>query len=341
MTVGSAPSRYGTSTEMVRSEHGAANSARRWALTAKSALMQLEPSPRETEVLSLLGEHLSNAQVAQRLFISERTVETHVSSLLRKLGLRDRRAPAVYALSRQRPTPLSCTGRPSLLPLCGQGSRACRTGLRPVPTAPGHPGGARGRRQDRLLLRAMEGRRERLRTWLSWPEAATRRQWRGRWPAPLAWSSRGRAPCQPSPSSWPQSPWFWCSTTVSMCWTAPPASPATYGPPLPTSSSPPAGAFGPSCRARLGRRPTAPARRRAAFMERASRAAPQALPSLDEDKVLELCQRLEGLPLVSRAGRCPSGRSASTTWPPASTGPWTSWARANAPMTANAACGPH
>ena len=59
--------------------------------------MQLEPSPRETEVLGMLGEHLSNAQIAQRLFISDRTVESHVSSLLRKLGLGDRRALAGYA----------------------------------------------------------------------------------------------------------------------------------------------------------------------------------------------------------------------------------------------------
>jgi predicted ATPase/DNA-binding CsgD family transcriptional regulator len=53
-------------------------------------------SAREAEVLTLLGEHLSNAEIAARLFISVRTVESHVSSLLRKLHLPDRRA-----LSRQ------------------------------------------------------------------------------------------------------------------------------------------------------------------------------------------------------------------------------------------------
>ncbi|KES06003.1 ATPase [Streptomyces toyocaensis] len=53
-------------------------------------------SAREAEVLALLGEHLSNAEIAARLFISVRTVESHVSSLLRKLHLPDRRA-----LSRQ------------------------------------------------------------------------------------------------------------------------------------------------------------------------------------------------------------------------------------------------
>jgi len=46
---------------------------------------------REAEVLAGLGEHLTNAQIAARMFVSERTVETHVSSLLRKLGARDRR----------------------------------------------------------------------------------------------------------------------------------------------------------------------------------------------------------------------------------------------------------
>jgi predicted ATPase/DNA-binding CsgD family transcriptional regulator len=54
-------------------------------------------SAREAEVLSLLGEHLSNAEIGARLFISVRTVETHVSSLLRKLGAPDRRALAHLA----------------------------------------------------------------------------------------------------------------------------------------------------------------------------------------------------------------------------------------------------
>ncbi|MBZ9639001.1 LuxR C-terminal-related transcriptional regulator [Streptomyces sp. PSKA30] len=49
-------------------------------------------SAREAEVLALLGEHLSNAEIAARLVISVRTVESHVSSLLRKLQVPDRRA---------------------------------------------------------------------------------------------------------------------------------------------------------------------------------------------------------------------------------------------------------
>ncbi|MFI9210568.1 ATP-binding protein [Streptomyces sp. NPDC053253] len=49
-------------------------------------------SSREADVLALLGEHLSNAEIAARLFISVRTVESHVSSLLRKLAVPDRRA---------------------------------------------------------------------------------------------------------------------------------------------------------------------------------------------------------------------------------------------------------
>lgn len=54
-------------------------------------------SARESEVLSLVGEHLSNAEIGARLFISVRTVEVHVSSLLRKLGVPDRRALAQVA----------------------------------------------------------------------------------------------------------------------------------------------------------------------------------------------------------------------------------------------------
>jgi predicted ATPase/DNA-binding CsgD family transcriptional regulator len=62
-----------------------------------------EVSPREAEVLAAVGEHLSNAQIAHRLHISVRTVESHVSSLLRKLGATDRRALAGLAGPTARP----------------------------------------------------------------------------------------------------------------------------------------------------------------------------------------------------------------------------------------------
>jgi predicted ATPase/DNA-binding CsgD family transcriptional regulator len=54
-------------------------------------------SAREAEVLAALEEHLTNAEIAGRLFISIRTVESHVSSLLRKLQVGDRRALAAAA----------------------------------------------------------------------------------------------------------------------------------------------------------------------------------------------------------------------------------------------------
>ncbi|MBF6436863.1 ATP-binding protein [Nocardia cyriacigeorgica] len=57
----------------------------------------MEISAREAEVLSLVGQHLSNAEIGARLFISVRTVESHVSSLLRKLEVPDRRALAQHA----------------------------------------------------------------------------------------------------------------------------------------------------------------------------------------------------------------------------------------------------
>jgi DNA-binding CsgD family transcriptional regulator len=54
-------------------------------------------SQREAEVLEALGARLSNAQIASRLHISVRTVESHVSSLLRKFGVADRRELAEIA----------------------------------------------------------------------------------------------------------------------------------------------------------------------------------------------------------------------------------------------------
>jgi DNA-binding NarL/FixJ family response regulator len=52
---------------------------------------------REVEVLRLLGEGLTNAEIAGRLFISTKTAGNHVSSILMKLGLRNRSQAAALA----------------------------------------------------------------------------------------------------------------------------------------------------------------------------------------------------------------------------------------------------
>jgi DNA-binding NarL/FixJ family response regulator len=54
-------------------------------------------TPREAEVLALIAEGLTNAEIAERLVVSAATVKTHVNHIFAKAGVRDRAQAVVYA----------------------------------------------------------------------------------------------------------------------------------------------------------------------------------------------------------------------------------------------------
>jgi DNA-binding CsgD family transcriptional regulator len=76
--------------QLVRDAGGPVPRRRRTATRIPEELIRHGVTAREAEVLNLLGQGLSNADIGEHLFLSVRTVETHVSSLLAKLDVRSR-----------------------------------------------------------------------------------------------------------------------------------------------------------------------------------------------------------------------------------------------------------
>ncbi len=58
-------------------------------------------TPRETEILTLIADGLTNQEIADRVCLTEKTVRNYVSSLLLKLGMAHRTQAAIHYLKRQ------------------------------------------------------------------------------------------------------------------------------------------------------------------------------------------------------------------------------------------------
>ena len=195
--------------------------------------MNAAVSAREAEVLAAVSEHLTNAEIAERLFISVRTVESHVSSLLRKLQVADRRelasgrrtclsAAAVLAGTASRPAPLPTP----LTPFVGREAEAAALAAalteHRLVTAIG-PGGVG---KTRLALRVAREVRTRSPTACWFVDLVTGH--RARRSVALARGRRARARREPGPLggggadrlAGAAAASCWSSTTASTCWTA-------------------------------------------------------------------------------------------------------------------------
>ena len=73
-------------------------SQRNGRLASGSSDLVEELTPRESDVLELLGQGLTNREIGQRLFISEKTVKSHMSEILAKLNVSHRTEAVVAAL---------------------------------------------------------------------------------------------------------------------------------------------------------------------------------------------------------------------------------------------------
>jgi DNA-binding CsgD family transcriptional regulator len=99
-------------------------------------LTEVGVTRREADVLAALALRLTNAEIAERLIVSTRTVESHVSSLLRKLQAANRRqlgeiaasslAPGVIRSLLRRPSPRACTWIPATPSPCRRRSERVR-----------------------------------------------------------------------------------------------------------------------------------------------------------------------------------------------------------------------
>jgi DNA-binding NarL/FixJ family response regulator len=85
--------------EAIRTVHGGGALLHPQVASRLLEEMTTDPlTPREREVLSLIGRGMPNKAIARELSLSEKTVKAHVSSILAKLGVTDRTQAALYAV---------------------------------------------------------------------------------------------------------------------------------------------------------------------------------------------------------------------------------------------------